>query len=65
MEENIHEWPTKLVLANVPEKYQKKADQLTIDFAKQHAYDESFDSLVKKYIYEDRSSEKAADGANP
>ena len=34
LEENIHEWPTKLVLANVPEKYQKKADQLTIDFAK-------------------------------
>ena len=47
LEENIHEWPTKLVLANVSEKYQKKADQLTIDFAKQHAYDESFDSLVK------------------
>ncbi len=24
LEENIHEWPTKLVLGNVPEKYQKK-----------------------------------------
>ena len=58
LEENIHEWPTKLVLANVPEKYQKKADQLTIDFAKQHAYDESFDSLVKSTYTKTEAAKK-------
>lgn len=58
LEENIHEWPTKLVLANVLEKYQKKADQLTIDFAKQHAYDESFDSLVKSTYTKTEAAKK-------
>ena len=58
LEENIYEWPTKLVLANVPEKYQKKADQLTIDFAKQHAYDESFDSLVKSTYTKTEAAKK-------
>lgn len=47
LENNIHEWPTKLVLIKVPLKYQEKADQLTLKFAKKHVYDESFDSLVK------------------
>ena len=46
-------------------KYQKKADQLTIDFAKQHAYDESFDSLVKSTYTKTEAAKKAADGANP
>lgn len=51
LEENIHEWPTKLVLANVPEKYQKKADQLTIDFAKQSMHMMSHLILLVKCTY--------------
>ena len=43
LEENIHEWPTKLVLA---------------DFAKQHAYDESFDSLVKSTYTKTEAAKK-------
>ena len=58
LEENIHEWPTKLVLQMYRKKYQKKADQLTIDFAEQHAYDESFDSRLVKSTYTKADAEK-------
>lgn len=43
--------------ANVP-KIPEKADQLTIDFAKQHAYDESFDSLVKSTYTKTEAAKK-------
>lgn len=39
-------------------KIPEKADQLTIDFAKQHAYDESFDSLVKSTYTKTEAAKK-------
>ncbi len=30
----IHEWPTRLMLVNVPEKYQERADEILGEFEK-------------------------------
>ena len=50
----IHEWPTRLKLVNVPEKYQERADEILGEFRKSHAFDEAFDPLVKSaYISAD------------
>lgn len=50
----IHEWPTRLMLVNVPEKYQERADEILGEFRKSHAFDEAFDPLVKSaYISAD------------
>ena len=50
----IHEWPTRLMLVNVPEKYQERADVILGEFRKSHAFDEAFDPLVKSaYISAD------------
>lgn len=45
--ENIHEWPTELVLVKVEENYRGVADEIVEQFRGNHAYDESFDSFVK------------------
>lgn len=47
LEENIHESPTRLILVNVSEEYRERADEIMQQFREAHAYDESFDSLVK------------------
>ena len=50
----IHEWPTRLMLVNVPEKGQERADEILGEFRKSHAFDEAFDPLVKSaYISAD------------
>lgn len=43
----IHEWPTQLVLVNVPEEYFAQADKILANFRENHAFDEDFDPLVK------------------
>lgn len=47
LEETVHEGPTMLTLVNVPEKYRAYADQIMAAFREGHAFDESFDPLVK------------------
>lgn len=47
IEENIHEGPTILTLVNIQEKYLNKANKIMKKFQEKHAYDESFDPLVK------------------
>lgn len=43
----IHEWPTQLVLVNVPEESFAEADKILTSFRENHTFDENFDPLVK------------------
>ena len=55
---NIKEGPTQLVLVNIPdlsEENLKNADAVMKEFQKKHAYDESFDPMVKS-VYDKASS---------
>lgn len=51
LENTIHEGPTVLALVNLPEsavrEQEERADQIMAEFQEAHAYDESFDPLVK------------------
>ena len=58
----IHEWPTRLMLVNVPEKGQERADEILGEFRKSHAFDEAFDPLVKSaYISADARHQRATE----
>lgn len=46
---NIHQWPTRLVLMNVPDAKLKAVEKELQTFKKSHAFDEKFDSDVLSY----------------
>lgn len=46
-EVTIHEWPTRLWLVQVPEDGRDQAEEILARFREAHAFDESFDPLVK------------------
>lgn len=51
LENTIHEGPTVMALVNLPKsavrEQEERADQIMAEFQEAHAYDESFDPLVK------------------
>lgn len=46
---NIHAYPNRLVLLNIPEENREAIEEKLRGFQKTHAFDESFDEAVKAY----------------